>query len=70
LALALASICLSSPESSHSLRAKTPGLTRTSVFSGLSFLKRAARRAPIVTSGLLPTCDRRFFSSAYSVISW
>ena len=55
--------------SSHSRRAKTPGLTRTSGFSEESFLRVAASRAPIVTSGLLPTWLRRFFSIAMSVIS-
>ncbi len=55
--------------SSHSRSAKTPGFTRTSGFSAESFLRVAARRAPIVTSGLLPTWLRRFFSIAMSVIS-
>ncbi len=55
--------------SSHSRRANTPGLTRTSGFSAVSFFSVAARRAPIVTSGLLPTWLSRFFSMAMSVIS-
>ena len=47
----------------------TPGLTRTRGFSAESFFSVAARRAPIVTSGLLPTWLSRFFSMAMSVIS-
>src|SRR5262249_20297116 len=55
--------------SSHSRSANTPGLTRTRGFSFELFFRSAARRAPIVTSGLLPTWLRRFFSIAMSVIS-
>ena len=54
---------------SHSRRAKTPGFSLTMGTSLSSFLMAAVSRWLIVTSGVLPTCERRFLAIAASVIS-
>ena len=46
---------------------KSPEVTMVSRLTAL--LKKEEKDNPIVTSGLLPTCERRFFSMASSVIS-